>query len=269
MNTPAVGTFIQNQTVAKLTQAKIAAMDNVMNRFQLDDPRKFRRARSTDAGASAQQPMSTGFHQNPVMTNHLGHPLTPQEAATQIMIQQAQNLGLMQVPVNGHRSRPSSPGFAMQGAMQNTVGAPSNFPAVNGLHGVQNIGLLSGLDSNTLLSQHLGKMNLVSGPYNNGNLNVPNNNLSTEGCGPDKNGPERGRSPRGKRGHSRPAGDPTDLALLEDTVEWLKVLRLHKYNDLFKHYHWKDLIKLTDADLEGMGITQGARTKFLKVCTSL
>ena len=112
----------QADMVANATAMKLAALSTVNNRIQLDDVRKFRRARSSDNG-----PMSPGMPQmgngNILMTNELGQVLTPQQAAAL----QAQQLAAMQ----GRRSRPSSPGFAMQGQ---GMGAMGNFtsPQANG-----------------------------------------------------------------------------------------------------------------------------------------
>lgn len=65
------------------------------------------------------------------------------------------------------------------------------------------------------------------------------------------------------------------MRVLEDTSGWLRVLRLHvsikdygrtdklqKYTTNFEKTSWKDMIKMTDADLQAKGVSaQGARTK--------
>ena len=76
----------------------------------------------------------------------------------------------------------------------------------------------------------------------------------------------RGRSPRGRRGSSKPPEDPTDITLLQDIPSWLRSLRLHKYTDNLKDMKWTDLIELDDKQLEDRGVNAlGARRKMLKV----
>ena len=96
--------------VANATAMKLAALSTVNNRIQLDDVRKYRRARSNeDKGAVPNPPMSPTMNvsqipnANFVMTNELGQVLTPQQATAL----QAQQLAAM----NARRSRPNSPGF--------------------------------------------------------------------------------------------------------------------------------------------------------------
>ena len=129
LSTPMVANFGQqaNQAdmVANATAMKLAALSTVNNRIQLDDVRKYRRARSTDGHGAGNAPMSPGFPpmgNNILMTNELGQVLTPQQAAAL----QAQQLASM----NGRRSRPASPGIAMQVGM----GGMGNFtsPQANG-----------------------------------------------------------------------------------------------------------------------------------------
>ncbi|KAF5102439.1 hypothetical protein D0Z00_000366 [Geotrichum galactomycetum] len=62
--------------------------------------------------------------------------------------------------------------------------------------------------------------------------------------------------------------DPTsfELALLADVPQWLKTLRLHKYTEQLKDLAWRDLVALSDAQLEARGVNAlGARRKMLKV----
>jgi hypothetical protein len=76
----------------------------------------------------------------------------------------------------------------------------------------------------------------------------------------------RGRSPRGRRGTSKPPEDPTDPTLLQDIPSWLRSLRLHKYTDNLKDMKWTDLVELDDKQLEDRGVNAlGARRKMLKV----
>ena len=76
----------------------------------------------------------------------------------------------------------------------------------------------------------------------------------------------RGRSPRGRRGSSKPPEDPTDPTLLQDIPSWLRSLRLHKYTDNLKDLKWQELVELDDEGLEKRGVNAlGARRKMLKV----
>jgi hypothetical protein len=76
----------------------------------------------------------------------------------------------------------------------------------------------------------------------------------------------RGRSPRGRRGSSKPPEDPTDPSLLQDIPSWLRSLRLHKYTDNLKDMNWTELVELDEKALEERGVNAlGARRKMLKV----
>ena len=87
-----------------------------------------------------------------------------------------------------------------------------------------------------------------------------------EGYLSDHSDINRGRSPRGRRGSSKPPEDPTDPSLLQDIPSWLRSLRLHKYTDNLKDMRWEDLIELDDKQLEDRGVNAlGARRKMLKV----
>ncbi|KAF2641540.1 hypothetical protein P280DRAFT_489884 [Massarina eburnea CBS 473.64] len=253
LSTPMVGNFQQqNQTqadmVANATAMKLAALSTVNNRIQLDDVRKYRRARSSDGPGAANAPMSPGLppglgNQNFVMTNELGQLLTPQQAASL----QAQQLAAMQ----GRRSRPSSPGFAMQQAQ-------GQLSAMN----------FASPQNNGFLSADYGNSPLVNNNNNMAGLNLSQFAMGMGGehvgfSGDDIN---RGRSPRGRRGSSKPPEDPTDPGLLNDIPSWLRSLRLHKYTDNLKDMKWQDLVELDDEGLEKRGVNAlGARRKMLKV----
>ncbi|PSK42583.1 hypothetical protein B9Z65_4497 [Elsinoe australis] len=241
VNTPMVSNFTNQQSanqadmVANATAMKLAALSTVNNRIQLDDARKYRRARSSE-GQSPQNPQQ-GFgmpNANILMTNELGQILTPQQAASL----QAQQLAAMQ----GRRSRPNSPGIALHSA---------GLPPVNLM--ASNNGFLSAYDNN-LLNAGLTGMNPGMGM-----------NMGGEGYLSDHS-EARGRSPRGRRGTSKPPEDPTDPALLNDIPGWLRTLRLHKYTDNLKDMKWQDLVMLDDEGLEKRGVNAlGARRKLLKV----
>ncbi|KAI1769215.1 protein VTS1 [Hypoxylon sp. FL1150] len=250
VNTPMVPSFTtggpnQADMVANATAMKLAALSTVNNRFALDDVRKYRRARSNDAPGQGPGSISSGPQPsnipgtNIVMVNEHGQ-----------VISRDQMLALQNQQVMGgfaaHRSRPNSPGIAMQGFGQVPFASP------------QNNGFLSAYDGspNPLLNNGLGAINM-------GQLGV---GIPPEGYLSDHSDMVRGRSPRGRRGTSKPPEDPTDPTLLQDIPAWLRSLRLHKYTDNLKDMKWTDLIELDDKALEDRGVNAlGARRKMLKV----
>ncbi|KAI8621398.1 hypothetical protein BC830DRAFT_1058195 [Chytriomyces sp. MP71] len=54
--------------------------------------------------------------------------------------------------------------------------------------------------------------------------------------------------------------------MFSDVPSWLKSLRLHKYAVVFDGCTWRDMVKMTDTELEAKGVLAlGARNKLLKV----
>ncbi|POS84021.1 SAM/Pointed [Erysiphe pulchra] len=253
VNTPMVSSFnntnglSQADMVANATAMKLAALSTVNNRFALDDVRKYRRAKSNDG--NGQGPVRSNLPNNMpganvMMFNENGRVLIREQV-----------LGV-QAPQNSQfsgRSRPSSPGIALQGSNGfGHIGIAS--PQLNGYlsayHG-KSPGITNGV------SNGMGNMNLAVGQYGMG---------AHENYIPDPNDLVRGRSPRGKRGSSKPPEDPTDLSLLQDIPSWLRSLRLHKYTENLKDMKWTELIELSDQALEERGVNAlGARRKMLKV----
>ncbi|KAL5612538.1 hypothetical protein BROUX41_004363 [Berkeleyomyces rouxiae] len=254
VNTPLVanfGTTPNNQAdmVANATAMKLAALSTVNNRFALDDVRKYRRARSNDPGNASGQTLPPGLNGAPpagmsqlpganvVMINEHGHVLTHD----QVMNIQAQQNSVLA----NQRSRPNSPGLPLAGF--------GSLPTAN-FTSPQHNGFLSARDMSSPL------MGAIS-PMNMGSLSVP-----PEGYMSDHSDMTRGRSPRGRRGTSKPPEDPTDPTLLQDIPSWLRSLRLHKYTDNLKDMKWQDLVELDDKALEDRGVNAlGARRKMLKV----
>lgn len=235
VNTPMVPNF-QGQPMSKelanATAMKLAAVSTVNSRFALDDVRKFRRARSSDGPGNPLSPGVPGVGL-PVMLNDRAQILSPE----QVMALQAQQ----QMHLNAQR--PRSPGIGMQGGF---AGMPMTSPHNNGF-------LTSPL--NGMGMGQLGGMNLAT-------LGLPGHH---EGYLSDHSDINRGRSPRGRRGQSKPPEDPTDISLLQDIPAWLRSLRLHKYTDNLKDLKWTDLVELSDSDLEKRGVNAlGARNKMLK-----
>ena len=258
-NTPMVPSFNNQQStnqadmVANATAMKLAALSTVNNRIALDDVRKYRRARSSDRqGPGTQVPVSPTFaNQNVpstsvIMINETGQLMNTQVSAQQYAMLQAQQ----QAALAGSRSRPNSPGLALQGSGFGGLGFASP----------QNNGYLAAYDSSSLMNNGITGINLSQF-----NIGRPG---SHEGYLSDHSEMARGRSPRGRRGSSKPPEDPTDPSLLQDIPSWLRSLRLHKYTDNLKDLNWSDLVELDDQGLEDRGVNAlGARRKMLKVCS--
>ena len=250
VNTPMVSSFNQTQgnnaaadMVANATAMKLAALSTVNNRFALDDVRKYRRARSNDAPGQGGM-LSPGPPGIPgaIMVSEHGVPLSREQI---MALQQPQNLSFA-----AHRSRPNSPGISLQ-----------NYGPALSFTSPQNNGFLSAYDGTAAslmnsMNNGLGQVNLAQfgmGGHHEGYLS-------------DHSDMVRGRSPRGRRGTSKPPEDPTDPTLLQDIPSWLRSLRLHKYTDNLKDMKWTDLVELDDKQLEDRGVNAlGARRKMLKV----
>jgi len=251
-NTPMVPTFntqqaaSQSDMIANATAMKLAALSTVNNRIALDDVRKYRRAKSNESQAPPQTSMAPAMTNtgipgaNMVVVNDAGQILNAQQIAA---LQQQQLAAAA-----GRRSRPNSPGLAMQGAGlgQLSFASPQNngfLAAYDGPQGLLNNGLAG-------LMPPVGQIG--AGGH--------------EGYLSDHSEIPRGRSPRGRRGSSKPPEDPTDPNLLQDIPAWLRSLRLHKYTDNLKDLKWEELVKLDDKGLEERGVQAvGARNKMLKV----
>jgi hypothetical protein len=193
--------------------------------------------------------MSPGLPQNVLVVNEAGQVLNSQP----LNQQQLAAIQAQQQAAFAQRSRPDSPGMAMHGG---------NFGNLN-FASPQNNGYLAAYDPSAGLSGGMGALNL-------GQYNIGHN--SHEGYLSDHSDMARGRSPRGRRGTSKPPEDPTDPSLLQDIPTWLRSLRLHKYTDNLKDFKWTELVELDDKGLEDRGVNAlGARRKMLKVshCKSL
>ncbi|TLD33117.1 hypothetical protein PspLS_00425 [Pyricularia sp. CBS 133598] len=246
VNTPMAANFPQQQggqadMLANATAMKLAAMSTVNNRFALDDVRKYRRTRSNDN--SAQNPLSPGMIPSPnvVMVDEHGRVLSRDQLLTMQGMQGQQQMSFT------NRSRPNSPGIALQQAA-----------------GFGGMAFASPQSNNFMLGNALNPMSGGLAPVGMGQFGM--GGLAPEGYLSDHSDMNRGRSPRGRRGSSKPPEDPTDPTLLQDIPAWLRSLRLHKYTDNLKDMRWVDLIELDDKQLEERGVNAlGARRKMLKV----
>lgn len=243
MNTPMVPNFgavqpgQQMGDIAAATQNKLSAMSTINSRMQLDAaPNKYRRTRSTEGDKA--QIQQAGFGMGGVMRNDMGQVLSPEQAAA-MQQQHLMNMG-------GRASPLGSPAHGPPGGMGGMMNVPP-----------QNNGYLSVLGSSPgNINSGMAAMNM--GHYGQG---------GDAGYLSDASGMERGRSPRGRRGTSKPPDDPTDPELLKDVPSWLRTLRLHKYTDNFKDMTWTEIVQLDEDGLEKKGVSaKGARTKMLKVC---
>ncbi|KAJ9653979.1 Flap-structured DNA-binding and RNA-binding protein [Neophaeococcomyces mojaviensis] len=248
-NTPMVPNFnsqqaaAQSDMIANATAMKLAALSTVNNRIALDDVKKYRRPRSTEPKpALGQPPASPGMTAtgipgiNTIVVNDQGQVLNAQ----QIAAIQAQQLAAVQ----GQRSRPNSPGLPMQGGLGSAA-----------FSSPQHNGYLAAFDGNPMML-NAGMAGLVPGMQFTG----------ADGYLSDHGDMQRGRSPRGRRGSSKPPEDPTDPKLLQSIPDWLRTLRLHKYTDNLKDLKWEELVQLDDKGLEARGVNAlGARNKMLKV----
>ncbi|KAA8642392.1 hypothetical protein EYZ11_006823 [Aspergillus tanneri] len=257
-NTPMTATFGQQvqqpgqqnsqaDMVANATAMKLAALSTVNNRIALDDARKYRRARSNDgqgknSNVNTNPPMSQGGLTNQVLPGASQLVAGQLLNAQQIAALQAQQ----QAAMAGRRSRPTSPGIAMQGGALGPMGFTSP----------QNNGFLAAYDpNNPLMGNGLNALTI-------GQFGLSGH----EGYLSDHSEVTRGRSPRGRRGSSKPPEDPTDPGLLKDIPSWLRSLRLHKYTENLKDLKWTELVELNDKALEERGVNAlGARNKMLKV----
>lgn len=240
VNTPMNATFnaptsgaSQADMVANATAMKLAALSTVNTRFALDDVRKYRRTRSNDPHGTVTAHGQVLPTANVVMVNEHGQVLNMDQVAS---FQQNQSFA--------SRSRPNSPGIAVQQA----VGPLPPFAPQQ--HG----GFLSAYDGSPVI--------MNTGAIGMGQLGIAGH----EGYLSDHSDIARGRSPRGRRGSSKPPEDPTDPSLLQDIPSWLRSLRLHKYTDNLKDMRWTELVELDDKALEDRGVNAlGARRKMLKV----
>ncbi|KAI6628838.1 Flap-structured DNA-binding and RNA-binding protein [Pyricularia oryzae] len=245
VNTPMAANFPQQQggqadMLANATAMKLAAMSTVNNRFALDDVRKYRRTRSNDN--SGQNPLSPGMiSPNVVMVDEHGRVLSRDQLLNMQGMQSQQQMSF------NNRSRPNSPGIALQQAA-----------------GFGGMAFASPQSNNFMLGNALNPMSGGLAPVGMGQFGM--GGLAPEGYLSDHSDMNRGRSPRGRRGSSKPPEDPTDPTLLQDIPAWLRSLRLHKYTDNLKDMRWVDLIELDDKQLEERGVNAlGARRKMLKV----
>jgi len=251
VNTPVTAIFPPGANnadmVANATAMKLAALSTVNNRIILDnDPKGWgkRRKDSVQGGQNGNNGMASPRGIPAIspaqitMYNEHGQLVHINAAAAAAALQQQQGSSPNML---GGRSRPSSPGvFNTPAAQWGSMGFAS--PQANGFLAAQSPLLNNGL---------LGTFGSLGG---------------SEGYHSDDMNGGRGKSPRGRRGSSKPPEDPTNPELLNDIPQWLRSLRLHKYTDNLKDLKWQELIELDDEALDKRGVNAlGARRKMQKV----
>lgn len=101
-----------------------------------------------------------------------------------------------------------------------------------------------------------------------GNTGIFNGARSATKSGPGFKGPKSAATPSTAAPTTAgvtPKEEDFDPAILDDVPAWLKSLRLHKYTDSFVGMTWRDMIKLTEDDLEARGVAAlGARRRMTK-----
>ena len=260
----------QTDMLANATAMKLAALSTVNNRIMLDDVRKYRRTRSNDSGAAAAAaggPMSPGLPPgaNVLVVNESGQLVNSVNASQLAALQMQQQQAAAAAAAAGRRSpRPNSPGGI---GMALAGGGPGM-----GFTSPQNNGYLAAYDHHSaglptgLSGLSLGAGGPFGGAHHQHHSSGSHHGGGGEGYISDHSDMARGRSPRGRRGTSKPPEDPTDPALLSDIPGWLRSLRLHKYTDNLKDLKWTELVELDDKGLEDRGVNAlGARRKMLKV----
>jgi hypothetical protein len=73
------------------------------------------------------------------------------------------------------------------------------------------------------------------------------------------------KDPSGGSGSKEKPEEEVDPKLLDDIPAWFRSLRLHKYTPNFQGMHWRDIVVMDEAALEGKGVAVvGARRKMMK-----
>jgi len=134
------------------------------------------------------------------------------------------------------------------------------------------------------LQQQLQQSGMIAGMMNTAPLLSPGNparlgmNMGfplsaggTIGMSGNKRSPGIGARPAAasKPNHTPGSGanpeEELDMNLLSDVSAWLRGLRLHKYTPNFEGSTWKEMVMMTDSDLENRGVAAvGARRKMLR-----
>ncbi|KAF5103553.1 hypothetical protein D0Z03_000163 [Geotrichum reessii] len=225
-----------NAEIASATAMKMAALSTVNNRVILDhDVKKFRRNKSVaplDLDGSSGKGGNTSSVNSPILSDfgHQGKVINQQlmyPSVSSPLVDRAQYLN----------------NYSM--ALLSPVPPPQPYEYGNGR--------ANGHKKQQGFSKKPNHQNVSGGSStSSSSISNPQSTLAAAGVGTAanvNNGPVL-----------------FDLELLSDVPQWLKTLRLHKYTDQLKDLTWRDLVALTDAQLEARGVNAlGARRKMLKV----
>ncbi|ODN77999.1 hypothetical protein L202_05088 [Cryptococcus amylolentus CBS 6039] len=283
VNTPMAGAFGEGNklgtpsSVADLSQALNMATLQLQNPgyLPLEDPRKYRRPSGLSSGQTSRQ-VSSQYNDD----GEVVHPRAPQPGQPQ---------GLL--PNQFGARSPLIDQFGLNSAGLGMGADHIGLGGYGGL-GMGGIGGLNAAQAAQMLAMQqqlaAAQAQAQGGPYSpfsasspalSNNLNPGRHGLAAQrpqgGQGRRSPNPMKANSPApGQQGGGGGAGggagvagpEDVDERVLEDVAGWLRVLRLHKYTTTFEKSNWRDMVQLTDQDLQDKGVSaQGARTKFLKV----
>lgn len=217
-----------NVEIASATAMKMAALSTVSNRVILDhDVKKFRRKNKSVASLDLEGAGSSRSAVSSPITSEFGN-------QGKVVNQQ-----LVYPPVSSPLVDRTQYLNSYSMALLSPVPPPQQHEYGNGRMGGNGHRKQSGLNKKT-----------SSQTINSTSSNTPSSLSSSAGAASSSN--------------SDPAS--FELAVLEDVPQWLKTLRLHKYTEQLKDLAWRDLVALSDAQLEARGVNAlGARRKMLKV----
>ena len=217
-----------NVEIASATAMKMAALSTVSNRVILDhDVKKFRRNNKSVASLDLEGAGSSRSAVSSPITSEFGN-------QGKVVNQQ-----LVYPPVSSPLVDRTQYLNSYSMALLSPVPPPQQHEYGNGRMGGNGHRKQSGLNKKT-----------SSQTINSTSSNTPSSLSSSAGAASSSN--------------SDPAS--FELAVLEDVPQWLKTLRLHKYTEQLKDLAWRDLVALSDAQLEARGVNAlGARRKMLKV----
>lgn len=217
-----------NVEIASATAMKMAALSTVSNRVILDhDVKKFRRNNKSVASLDLEGAGSSRSAVSSPITSEFGN-------QGKVVNQQ-----LVYPPVSSPLVDRTQYLNSYSMALLSPVPPPQQHEYGNGRMGGNGHRKQSGLNKKT-----------SSQTINSTSSNTPSSLSSSAGAASSSN--------------SDPAS--FELAVLEDVPQWLKTLRLHKYTEQLKDLAWRDLVALSDTQLEARGVNAlGARRKMLKV----
>ncbi|WVN89158.1 uncharacterized protein L203_104374 [Cryptococcus depauperatus CBS 7841] len=270
VNTPMATNFDKPRlgtpaSVADLSQALNMATFQLNNPgyLPLEDVRKYRRSSGLGSGNNSRNISGQYNDDGEITNNHTAQPGMPSGLLPNQFSARSPALDQFGLGALGIAADPAA--LANLGLNYNLSGLGVN-TALNGLNAQAQAQLLA--------------MQGISSPYSpfsqtsalSGGLNLPRNNRSNQGGRKSpmmkSHSPAPGQTGGGGAGGGAGVAGPddVDMRVVEDIASWLRVLRLHKYTSNFEKTNWKDMVVMTDQDLQDNGVSaQGARTKFLKV----